>query len=847
MGRTQLCGTVKVKDRSSGGRSQGRARKRTPNACLVNPYVPIWFRSHHHHHHHHHRHHNYHRPRRAAIIQNFYPSLPNSGRRLDHGSRPYASTLGCSICPSYSSSVSPRLSLSMLKALLESDYFRGPLSPEAPRSLSTTKPHVWNKSKKNQNPNGNAANSLASTSERRAKKREKKKRIFPSFPWWSRTSFEGRQAQRGRNTNSTPDDHRGERRVTGIEARGKGQSETRNSSADFFYLPSFLSPSRSSRSSRPSWSFWSSSSSLPFSRSASSWKRGGLFLLHREGREVPPREKYLHVENGKRGKGRTIQIRDENARGKSFRSNSVGSQKFLSGGNDRQNRQIERNVRSKRSRSFDRMLAPPVLLTTPSPDDGQSNFLTPHRFRDQRSNSCVSDSAALISPDHRRPSTISCGPTLARYAGPGPGPQRAYLIRERATGEETVVTMSGVRSPVVGARTIVNKIPSFYANAQFVSQRPGGRNATIPSGPLEGGQNAKCSSFDDEYIQYNSLMSSSDYKRRFSEMLNAQDVIAANRLEKVYQQYRRQAHAASDDTMRAASDKLDEWMMHRDIKRRRSCAVGDFATQTSARSKTPFLMPQGRISRAHSQAGTGLDIPNSATLNEFLRRNSSRRSTRSAKCYPGGTRSRRESVFPGGGGGGLGANNNHSKRNGYNNTDVELAAERLKAELAVEAGLIPLTPVDDDDFAPPSEKERQRIVLIVSCVALAITVLAASLVGLSLGMSHMLEELNPKVQRQFNASFSTTSTLEFDLDPGENQDTIYANEEVLKGESIQDLESSSISHEDESNLLNAIAVATSQKLRSFKAGKVDLIGSDKVKFNNFERLLGADDESISMS
>ncbi|TRY68565.1 hypothetical protein TCAL_16535 [Tigriopus californicus] len=103
------------------------------------------------------------------------------------------------------------------------------------------------------------------------------------------------------------------------------------------------------------------------------------------------------------------------------------------------------------------------------------------------------------------------------------------------------------------------------------------------------------------------------------------------------------------------------------------------------------------------------------------------------------------------------------------------------------------------------------------------------------------------VQRQFNASFSTTSTLEFDLDPGENQDTIYANEEVLKGESIQDLESSSISHEDESNLLNAIAVATSQKLRSFKAGKVDLIGSDKVKFNNFERLLGADDESISMS
>lgn len=698
MGKTQLCGTVKVKDRSSGWKRQGRARKREPNACWENPYVPILYRSHHHRHHHHRYHnHHHHRPRRPTIIQNFYHDLPNSGRLLDHGRRSF-------LAPP---------SLSMLKALLESDYFRGPLSPEAPpRPCVATKPHAWNKSKKNQNPNGNAANSRAT---------KEKKRIFPSFPWWLRTSFEARQAQRSRNINSTLDDHhRGGRRVTGIGGRGKRQSETGNSSADFFYLPSCLPSSR-----------------------FSSWKRG--LFLHGEGGGEPPREKYLD-ENGKRGKGRTIQIRVENERGRSFRSNSLGSQKFQIGRNGRQNRRIEKDVRSRSSLSLDRMLAPPVLLTTPSPDDGQSNFLTPHRFRDQRSNSCVSDSAALISPDHRRPSTISCGPTLARYAGPGPGPQRAYLIRERATGEETVVTMSGVRSPVVGARTVVNKIPSFYANAQFVSQRTGGRNGVIPSGPLDGGQRAKCSSFDDEYIQYNSLMSPSDYKRRFSEMVNAQDVIAANRLEKVYQQYRRQAHAASDDTMRAASDKLDEWMMHRDIKRRRSCAVGDFATQTGARSKTPYLTPQGKISRAHSQVGTGLDIPNSATLNEFLiRRNSSRRSTRSAKCYPGGTRSRRESVLPGGGGSGYGANNNHSKRNGsYNNTDVELAAERLKAELAVEAGLLPLTPVDDDDFAPPSEKERQRIVLIVSCVALAITVLAASLVGLSLGMSHMLEELNPK-------------------------------------------------------------------------------------------------------
>ena len=50
---------------------------------------------------------------------------------------------------------------------------------------------------------------------------------------------------------------------------------------------------------------------------------------------------------------------------------------------------------------------------------------------------------------------------------------------------------------------------------------------------------------------------------------------------------------------------------------------------------------------------------------------------------------------------------------------------------------------DDDDVVnrdPPSEKERRNMVIVVSCVGLVITVLAATMVGITLGLSHMLEE-----------------------------------------------------------------------------------------------------------
>ena len=81
---------------------------------------------------------------------------------------------------------------------------------------------------------------------------------------------------------------------------------------------------------------------------------------------------------------------------------------------------------------------------------------------------------------------------------------------------------------------------------------------------------------------------------------------------------------------KAASDRLDEFLMEKDMKRRRSCAVGDFAAQAAAASRSPYLHGHamngggggaigGRVVRAHSNVGVpgGLVIPNSVTLNAF--------------------------------------------------------------------------------------------------------------------------------------------------------------------------------------------------------------------------------------
>lgn len=52
---------------------------------------------------------------------------------------------------------------------------------------------------------------------------------------------------------------------------------------------------------------------------------------------------------------------------------------------------------------------------------------------------------------------------------------------------------------------------------------------------------------------------------------------------------------------------------------------------------------------------------------------------------------------------------------------------------------------DDDDFVVPPEKERKRLVLVISCIGLTMTFLAAIMVGITLGLSHMLDQ---KVTRE---------------------------------------------------------------------------------------------------
>ena len=61
---------------------------------------------------------------------------------------------------------------------------------------------------------------------------------------------------------------------------------------------------------------------------------------------------------------------------------------------------------------------------------------------------------------------------------------------------------------------------------------------------------------------------------------------------------------------------------------------------------------------------------------------------------------------------------------------------------AAAALLTDLAGAGDDEMgsqAPPPEKERKRMAVIVSCVALVISILAVAMVGVTLGLSHMMD------------------------------------------------------------------------------------------------------------
>ena len=53
----------------------------------------------------------------------------------------------------------------------------------------------------------------------------------------------------------------------------------------------------------------------------------------------------------------------------------------------------------------------------------------------------------------------------------------------------------------------------------------------------------------------------------------------------------------------------------------------------------------------------------------------------------------------------------------------------------------------DEDFVVPPEKERKRLVLVISCVGLTMTFLAAIMVGITLGFSHTMDEKSASKQK----------------------------------------------------------------------------------------------------
>ena len=64
--------------------------------------------------------------------------------------------------------------------------------------------------------------------------------------------------------------------------------------------------------------------------------------------------------------------------------------------------------------------------------------------------------------------------------------------------------------------------------------------------------------------------------------------------------------------------------------------------------------------------------------------------------------------------------------------DLEAVAEILKGDKDPDP--------DEEDFVMPPEKERKKLVLLISCIGLTMTFMAAIMVGITLGLSHVIEE-----------------------------------------------------------------------------------------------------------
>jgi hypothetical protein len=72
--------------------------------------------------------------------------------------------------------------------------------------------------------------------------------------------------------------------------------------------------------------------------------------------------------------------------------------------------------------------------------------------------------------------------------------------------------------------------------------------------------------------------------------------------------------------------------------------------------------------------------------------------------------------------------------------DLEAVADMLRGDNTSTV----LPHVGHFDVIPP-EKERKRMVLVISCVGLTMTFLAAVMVGITLGLSHMMDDPSKQI------------------------------------------------------------------------------------------------------
>ncbi len=92
-------------------------------------------------------------------------------------------------------------------------------------------------------------------------------------------------------------------------------------------------------------------------------------------------------------------------------------------------------------------------------------------IRDYRSHSCYSDITALMGGPH-----APLGPNAARR------PSRAFLLRQKSTGEEVVVMMTPIKASGVNAKTVVSRVPAYVANSGKITTPPRKKTRFVDSG-----------------------------------------------------------------------------------------------------------------------------------------------------------------------------------------------------------------------------------------------------------------------------------------------------------------------------------------------------------------------------